>query len=96
MRKTANSHFPAPTSPTYSPACEYSHPIVFLHLLIPNSITQHLHIVRFFIRLLNLAVVNLFLAPASPAYSPTSPQWSPSSPAQNGRSHSYSTSPSWE
>lgn len=35
-------------------------------------------------------------SPASPAYSPTSPQWSPSSPAQNGRSHSYSTSPSWE
>ncbi|EGN92710.1 hypothetical protein SERLA73DRAFT_98944 [Serpula lacrymans var. lacrymans S7.3] len=38
-------------------------------------------------------------SPASPAYSPTSPQWSPSSPAQNGtanRSHSYSTSPSWD
>lgn len=40
-------------------------------------------------------------SPASPAYSPTSPQWSPSSPSQqpNGsenRSHSYSTSPSWD
>ncbi|CCM03706.1 uncharacterized protein FIBRA_05852 [Fibroporia radiculosa] len=40
-------------------------------------------------------------SPASPAYSPTSPQWSPSSPAQqqnggSGRSHSYSTSPSWD
>ncbi|CAL1696999.1 unnamed protein product [Somion occarium] len=45
-------------------------------------------------------------SPASPAYSPTSPPWSPSSPAQqqNGasssntqnRSHSYSTSPSWD
>ncbi|KAF8123520.1 DNA-directed RNA polymerase II [Boletus edulis] len=35
----------------------------------------------------------------SPAYSPTSPQWSPPSPTRNGptvRSHSYSTSPSWE
>lgn len=41
-------------------------------------------------------------SPASPAYSPTSPQWSPSSPAQtqqngsSGRSHAYSTSPSWD
>jgi len=39
-------------------------------------------------------------SPASPTYSPTSPQWSPSSPAQqqsdSTRSHSYSTSPSWD
>ncbi|KAH9036612.1 beta and beta-prime subunits of DNA dependent RNA-polymerase [Lactarius pseudohatsudake] len=41
-------------------------------------------------------------SPASPAYSPTSPQWSPSSPSQtqqngsSGRSHAYTTSPSWD
>ena len=63
------------------------------------SFDQPLHTVSPQFAMIAEWIVNLSVAPASPAYSPTSPSWSPSSPAhnQNGatRGRSYHSSPSW-
>ncbi|KAG2066729.1 DNA-directed RNA polymerase II, subunit 1 [Suillus decipiens] len=75
----------SPSSPKYSPTSPTYSPACEYspyHVSTTTNLKSHLAAPAY--------------SPASPAYSPTSPQWSPSSPAQNGRSHSYSTSPSWE